>query len=556
MQALRETLSCPSHQARSVSWFIAVLALAFAGETFAWASADATHAAATKAALNQERLGLFAGSDFRLTTGRCPDCLTAKAALWYFQNETIAVQKNGSPSDSSPVWVGSPFILEHGRLSADGISLRGGEGTVYRFSLVPKLAANRCYYDQSSSRFFQQWSLRVRGTIVEQVGEAPMFLARTIWPEDYRIEPNTLSPDPLQKEETPASLIVAERGGAESRFSWRLLWERQSDQPRAFADKTVLGFILNGAQGDDDEAHGGHFAVVTGRLGSNGEMADWTVNNFYDLDHESEKGILPATTPMDNYLMDLNSGQAYYRPSYLLVAVLSRERAARWVQDAMMPTYRRFYTHRLVYDHAKTNCVGISLDVLRALGWRIPLRGPTGYPTAVGAFLYGSVRDRSLAGGKKLFDYLSEEQTRLLPRVGFEAIGEDLLAMLEGSLERGGELSEFELMLKDDVEAVLFVRIPQIPSSRAFGRDPVASFDDYRRRVPADRAEWKVVPVQARSLPSDLWEHDGEEGRRTWVTVAVASAALTIFSIFVVGMYCRGRLQRPADGSTLPCDRP
>ena len=26
--------------------------------------------------------------------------------------------------------------------------------------------------------------------------------------------------------------------------------------------------------------------------------------------------------PMDNYLMDLNSGQSYYRPSYMLVAVL------------------------------------------------------------------------------------------------------------------------------------------------------------------------------------------------------------------------------------------
>lgn len=39
-----------------------------------------------------------------------------------------------------------------------------------------------------------------------------------------------------------------------------------------------------------------------------------------------EKGILPAMVPMDNYLYDLNSGQSYYRPSYLLVLVLKQDR--------------------------------------------------------------------------------------------------------------------------------------------------------------------------------------------------------------------------------------
>ena len=33
--------------------------------------------------------------------------------------------------------------------------------------------------------------------------------------------------------------------------------------------------MLNGAQGDDDEAHGGHFALVTGRIGARGAIGDW-----------------------------------------------------------------------------------------------------------------------------------------------------------------------------------------------------------------------------------------------------------------------------------------
>jgi hypothetical protein len=31
----------------------------------------------------------------------------------------------------------------------------------------------------------------------------------------------------------------------------------------------------------------------------------------------------------------------------------------------------------------------------------------------------------SLAGGRKIYDYLNEEQTRLLPAVAFDAIGQD-----------------------------------------------------------------------------------------------------------------------------------
>ena len=92
--------------------------------------------------------------------------------------------------------------------------------------------------------------------------------------------------------------------------------------------------MLNGAQGDDDEAHGGHYAVVTGRVGAEGAIDDWLANNFYTLDLFSEKGIIAAAVPLDRYLADLNSGQAWYRPSHLLVAILSRERAAWFARTA------------------------------------------------------------------------------------------------------------------------------------------------------------------------------------------------------------------------------
>src|SRR5207248_1465173 len=47
--------------------------------------------------------------------------------------------------------------------------------------------------------------------------------------------------------------------------------------------------------------------VLRSNVGDEGAISDWIVNNFYTLDTESEKGILPAMVPLDNYLTDLNS---------------------------------------------------------------------------------------------------------------------------------------------------------------------------------------------------------------------------------------------------------
>jgi hypothetical protein len=155
--------------------------------------------------------------------------------------------------------------------------------------------------------------------------------------------------------------------------------------------------MLNGAQGDDDEAHAGHFALVTGRVGPGGAMGDWLANNFYSLDLESEKGILASIVPLDNYLADLNSGQAWYRPSYLIVAVLKRERVANQVQGALERTYNQFYRHQLIYEHSTMNCTSISVDVLRHNGLNARARASTSWSRRGWDSLHFALRGRRLA---------------------------------------------------------------------------------------------------------------------------------------------------------------
>src|SRR5690242_21874285 len=59
-------------------------------------------------------------------------------------------------------------------------------------------------------------------------------------------------------------------------------------------------------------------------------------------------------------------------------------------------------------------------------------------------------------------------------------------------------------MLAEDLEAVIYVRIPQFPSSRAFGQAPVASMDEYMKRAPQDHSKWKIVPVAPRPFPAAM----------------------------------------------------
>jgi hypothetical protein len=508
-------------------------------------------------------IGLFRGEDFRLATGRCRDCAAIPQALWYFADETIAAPRPGRSvagfvrgltawddlrrwalahafvgtlDDPPLVWIGSPEIVRGARLSADGKTLIAGASR-WSFALVPKIPLNRSYYDRTSTAYLAARSLTVRGSTHDSV-----FTARTTWPEDFRLDESA----PSQRiDAAPAalrSLVRAEsRGGAQSPFAAVALWERTPGAARRWNDAPVLAVMLNGAQGDDDEAHGGHFALVTGRVGAGGAIGDWIANNFYTLDAESEKGIIAAMVPLDNYLADLNSGQAWYRPSYLLVAVLKSGRVANRVQAALERTYNHFYRHQLVYRHATMNCTSISVDVLRSLGWNVPARGATSWTGAVLGLPYFALRDRSLAKAAQTFDYLTEDQTRLFPAAAFEDIGADLLRMAYRSLARTP--TSFEAALAEDLEALVYLRVPQLPSSRAWGDFPIATAWEYSARYPRDPAKAQIVPVPPRPFPAALRDDDllPPPCNRSEIALAVW-AVLSIVGIpWLIWRWWRGR---------------
>ena len=476
-------------------------------------------------ALDYGSLGLYEAGEFKAVDGRCADC-TPKAALWYFEGDLVAIprqnqgqaagfsqqsvvedvrqwaQRESAPPHALPfmTWLGSPELIEGARLDKTGTTLQMPSGSVMPLALVPKIASNLSYYNADSVAFFAKRTVRVRGsTQAARAGER--FVARVLWPEDYRIVLSAMPLQPLRANESLTTLLTADDGGAKSAFATRLIWQSRSPAQDRTGRRAVLAFMLNGAQGDDDEAHGGHFAIATGWHRGNGQWADWMVNNFYNLGSVSEKGIIASMLPMDNYLMDLNSGQSYYRPSYMLVAILKRPEAAAWYQGAMVHVFDRFYRHHIDYDHAQSNCAGLSIDALTALGWQLPVLGPTSTAKAALGYYYSSATDLSFASGTRTFHYMVEERSRLYPRAAFETVGQDLLTLM-GAPSR--PLTRFEQMLRDDVEAIVFVRIPQIPSSRAFGTYPVASFDEYMARVPKDRKDWKIVPVDPRVFPDQL----------------------------------------------------
>ena len=477
--------------------------------------------------------GLYRAQDFVITDGAQAGSDTIASARWYFDNETIAVPGRGAPlagyargiatfddvrtwnatrSVEPPleypplIWVAAPQIVRHERLREDGAALETDETTmpIARMATIP---LNRSYYAASSTRFFTGRSLTARG----HLDSDGRFVVRMLWPEDFRLREapplHALRMD-QQPGGTLRELMRGEpRGGARSAFASYTLWRKPAttDDWRSCA---VVAFIVNGAQGDDDEAHAGHFGVVTGRIADDGGIGDWLVHNFYTLDTESEKGIIAAPVTLDNYLADFNSGQAYYRPSYLLVAVLAQDRAATLVQSAFARVYNQFYRHQLVYYHPTTNCTSISVDTLRALDFAIPARGPTSRLLAWGGFPVLAAKEGSIEKAKLAFDYLTVDQTRLMPAAAIEDIFDGLVSLCRGTAKTDSSDRSLGHMLAQDIDALAFLRIPQIPSSRAWGDAPVLDIREYRARLPRDRSKMQIVPVPARPFPDALRDAD------------------------------------------------
>jgi hypothetical protein len=189
-----------------------------------------------------------------------------------------------------------------------------------------------------------------------------------------------------------------------------------------------------------------------------------------------------------------------------LVAILSRDRTATHVQGALNRVYNQFYRHQLVYGNVTMNCAGISIDALRALGWNVPARNPVGRFLAWLAVPWVALRERSLARAQQAFDYLSADGTRMFPAAAFEEPAADLLRLPTQPGSR--QLTPFETMLAQDVEALVWLRVPQLPSSRVWGDYAVVTGREYAARLPADRRQAKIIPVPPRPFPAELRDAD------------------------------------------------
>ncbi len=441
-------------------------------------------------------LGLYPEDDFELGTGRCALCRAPEQGKWYFPDDVIATPKSGPVG---LVWIGSPEMVPGVKLSEDGRFATLKDGTVVPFALTEKIESNRSYYDESSLAYMRGRTVRIRGEFVEVDGVRTL-VARTIWPEDYRIDASNLKEADAKNSADIDALVAADKGGAKKPFETKLLWEKP-DAGRDWEGKPVMGFMLNGAQGDDDEALAGHSSLFTGRYGPGGSMADWMFDNFYDMNTVSEKGIIASMVPMDKYMTDLNSGQSWYRPSYMLVMIMKDARVPSKFQAAFTEQYAKYYSQELKYDKSHKNCTALIADPVREEGWKFPETGAT--PSLIAKLISKTVGLKDPEAGKQIYQSLREEPTRSFPRASFNAVGGDLLSMV-GVYEAdpvGREYSPLEKMIKEDLEAILFVRMPQIPSNRKFGREPVGGVVDYFMRAPKDRSKWETVPSYPRAFP-------------------------------------------------------
>ncbi|HEU4618345.1 MAG TPA: hypothetical protein VFV10_09905 [Gammaproteobacteria bacterium] len=493
---------------------------------FSWAETlGGPKTPSASSAVERGSFGLFPVRDFELAAGECAGCATPAAALWYFREEVVAVPRGDARGDFPPlVWVGAPEVVEDARISSDGSALvEGGVETPFLIAARRAPATSSAYADRSTLRFFAERPVRVRGATRIEGGRA-VFVARTIWPADARIDAARLELRPLRRGELLATLVEAQWGGtAPDRFPARMLFSRAASAGRAtsadgsasagraasadaaapsLAGKAVVAVVLSGAQGDDDGSRAGHLAVATGAFGPHGEWHDWLVDDFYPLDEASPKGIVSAPVPIDNYLFDLNSGQLYYRPAYMLVAVLANPGVAASVQGALQRAMLRYYCRAFDFDLARRNSTALSIEPLRELGWRIPTVGPTSVLAAVIAAPLTALVQRSLASGEHVYAALAAERTRLLPRVAFEVLGHDLLSLVENGRQAS---TPFERRLAEDVEAVLFVRLPQVPSSRREGTYPERSLLVYGARLLTDPGGYeRPTAGAAEPFPAEL----------------------------------------------------
>ncbi len=505
-------------------------------------------------------VGLYEPGGFRLATGANAGEALIPAARFLFQDEAIAVPTGGplasyaratepfadirtwaanpgSLTQPPLVWIASPERMTGVRIDPEGRRFESA-GRSGPLALVAKIPLNRSWADASTFAYLARRPVTMRG----EMNPEGQFIARTFWPEDWRLD-DKADAMPLPADSEPQLAVrglirSAPRGGADSPFATQVVWEREPGK-RAWAGSTVVGVMVNGAQGDDDEAWGGHFALATGRLPADGRLSDLLVANFYSLDVHSEKGILAAPVPLDNYLGDLNSGQAWYRPSYIAFAILRDERAAALLQGALNRLYLQFWRRNLNYQHSTMNCASISVDTLRALGWNVPSRGPASRALgwlSIPAMLF---KEGKVSSARTTYEYLTEDRTRLMPAAAFEETTVDLLRLARNGAAAGdGQLAK---MLAEDLVAIVGVRVPQLPSSRKLGTWPVANPREYLGAIPHDPAEAQIVPVPPREFPAQLRDADllPPAMRRSTVPLVVWAVTGILLFAWLAGLLWR-----------------
>ena len=100
--------------------------------------------------------------------------------------------------------------------------------------------------------------------------------------------------------------------------------------------------------------------------------------------------------------------------------------------------------------------------------------------------------------GQEMYESMTEEATRGFPRSAFDSVGGDLLSLerANGADAPGRELSPLEKKIQEDMVALVWVRLPQLPSSRKFGREPVGSVMDY-----VTRTGGKIMNLREEDVP-------------------------------------------------------
>ena len=183
--------------------------------------------------------------------------------------------------------------------------------------------------------------------------------------------------------------------------------------------------------------------------------------------------------------------------------VMKDERTPLRFQEKFKDAYADYYAQRTKYDKTTNPCTALIVDPVRSEGWRVPETGktPSLIAHAIAKLASLGAKDPEMEAG--LYQVLRQEATHLYPRAAFTSAAGDVLTMTGayGVEPVGREYNELEKAIQDDLEAVYWVRLPQIPSSRALGRDPAGGFLDYFGRVPMDRSKWQTVPTAPRPFP-------------------------------------------------------